>query len=287
MVSYLAVPVTSRSGEVIGGLVFGHPQPAKFTVEHETLVVSIAAQAAISIDNAKLFEEVKALNDKKDEFIGLASHELKTPLASINGYLQILDRQIKDEGPKRFLGKALNQVSRITSLVNDLLDVSKIEAGKLQLISAEFDLWHIINESIELIQHSQSSHAITFESNVEQCHVKGDAQRIEQVVVNLLSNAIKYAPKSNRVEVALQCTEENITVSVKDFGSGIAKDKLKNIFTRFYRIDEASPNISGLGIGLYLAHEIITRHNGQIWAESELGKGSTFYFSLPLPSVHG
>ncbi|TCC88031.1 PAS domain S-box protein [Pedobacter frigiditerrae] len=281
VVSYLAVPVISRNGHVIGGLFFGHPEPAMFNEEHEALVISIAAQAAISLDNAKLFEEVRALNDKKDEFIGLASHELKTPLASINGYLQILDRQIKEEGPKKFLQKALNQVGRITSLVNDLLDVSKIEAGKLQLTRAEFDLKYIVEEAIELIQQSEAKHNISFKSELAECPVQGDAQRIEQVIVNLLSNAIKYAPKANKVEVALTCTAQKVTVSVRDFGPGIAKDKLKNIFTRFYRIDEASPNISGLGIGLYLAHEIITRHNGEIWAESELGAGSTFFFSLP------
>lgn len=282
VVSYLAVPVTSMDGNVIGGLFFGHPEAGRFTHEHETLVVSIAAQTAISLDNAKLFEEVQALNDKKDEFIGLASHELKTPLASINGYLQILHRQIKEEGPKKFLDKALNQVSRITSLVNDLLDVSKIEAGKLQLTSADFDLKHIIEESIELIQHSEARQVITFQSEMEAYPLKGDAQRIEQVIVNLLSNAIKYAPKADKVEVALTCTKEKVIVSIKDYGPGIAKDKLKYIFTRFYRIDEASPNISGLGIGLYLAHEIVTRHNGQIWAESEVGTGSTFFFSLPI-----
>jgi PAS domain S-box-containing protein len=281
VVSYLAVPVISRSGQVIGGLFFGHPQASMFTEEHETLVISIAAQAAISIDNAKLFEEVKALNDKKDEFIGLASHELKTPLASISGYLQILARQLKDENPRQFLAKAFNQVGRLTALVNDLLDVSKIEAGKLQLTLATFDLKAIIAEAIELTQHSAPKHLITFQSEVPICSIEGDSQRIEQVIVNLLSNATKYSPMANRVEVGLTCEKDQVTVSIKDFGPGIPADKVKNIFTRFYRIDEAAPNISGLGIGLYLSHEIITRHHGTIWVKSELGSGSTFYFSLP------
>jgi PAS domain S-box-containing protein len=282
VVSYLAVPVISRNGQVIGGLFFGHPKPAMFSEEHETLVVSVAAQAAISLDNAKLFEQVRALNDKKDEFIGLASHELKTPLASISGYLQILNRLTLEEKQRGFLGKASNQVQKLTSLVNDLLDVSKIEAGKLQLISAQFDLKPIIEESIELMQHAAVKHSIALNTQMAHCVVTGDAQRIEQVIVNLLSNAIKYAPKANKVEVGLVCTADKVMVSVRDFGSGIPKDKLKNIFARFYRIDEASPNISGLGIGLYLAHEIITRHGGEIWAESELDKGSTFIFSLPI-----
>jgi len=282
VVSYLAVPVVSRSGKVIGGLFFGHPDPGKFTEEHEILVTSIAAQAAISLDNAKLFEEVKALNDKKDEFIGLASHELKTPLTSINGYLQMLRRLITDNQHQKFLDKANHQVSKLASLVNDLLDVSKIEAGKLKLTIADFDLKEVITDTIELMQQSTSKYTITFRTDLQHCRIAGDAQRIEQVVINLLSNAIKYSPSANLVEVELHEDEENVLVSVRDFGFGIAQEKAKHIFTRFYRIDEVSPNISGLGIGLYLSHEIITRHNGKIWVESPDGmEGSTFYFSLP------
>jgi len=281
VVSYLAVPVISRSGQVIGGLFFGHPERGKFTEEHEILVSSIAAQAAISLDNAKLFEQVKALNDKKDEFIGLASHELKTPLASISGYLQILGRLIKDDQQQKFLGKASLQVSKLGSLVNDLLDVSKIEAGQLKLTVADFDLKEIVTEAIELIQYGTDTHTITFKSDLSQTVISGDARRIEQVVINLLSNAIKYSPEASLVEVGLAEDEENLVVSVRDLGMGIAPEKAKHIFTRFYRIDEAAANISGLGIGLYLSHEMISRHQGKLWVESEGENGSTFYFSLP------
>lgn len=282
VVSYLAVPVISRSGSVIGGLFFGHPEPGKFTDEHETLVISIAAQAAISIDNAKLFEEVKALNDKKDEFIALASHELKTPLTTVHGYLQIMDRLINDQQQKKYMGKASQQVIKLTSLVNDLLDVSKIEAGKLKFSFSEFDLQQTVTEAIELIQHGAEKHKITFKSNTNHCMLTGDGRRIEQVVINLLTNAIKYSPGAGKVEVELQAGETEVLISVKDFGPGVAPTQLKNIFTRFYRIDEATPNISGLGIGLYLAKEIVSRHDGKIWAESEPGKGSVFYVSLPF-----
>jgi len=281
VVSYLAVPVISRSGKVIGGLFFGHPELAKFTSEHESLVVAIAGQAAIGIDNAMLYEKVLELNDKKDEFIGLASHELKTPLASINGYLQILNRLIKDETPQKFLGKASLQIRKLTSLVNDLLDVSKIEAGKLKLTIANFELRNIIEDSIELIKNTTDVYDIVLLESPVSCPVEGDSQRIEQVVINLLSNAIKYSPGANRVEVKFFQQEDKVLVGIKDFGLGIPADKINNLFSRFYRVDEATPNISGLGIGLYLSHEIITRHNGTIWVESELGKGSTFWFSLP------
>ncbi|RYF26711.1 MAG: PAS domain S-box protein [Flavobacteriales bacterium] len=281
IVSYLAVPVISRSGKVIGGLFFGHPAPAKFTEEHESLIVAIAGQAATGIDNAMLYEKVLELNDKKDEFIGLASHELKTPLASINGYLQILNRLVKDLSAQKFLDKASLQVRKLTSLVNDLLDVSKIEAGKLKLTIANFDLRPIIEDSIELIKNTTNVYDIVLMDSPANCPVLGDSERIEQVVINLLSNAIKYSPGANRVEVRFFEDGDKVVVGVKDFGLGIAEDKIKNLFSRFYRVDEATPNISGLGIGLYLSHEIITRHHGAIWVESELGKGSTFWFSLP------
>jgi len=282
VVSYLAVPVISQSGEVIGGLFFGHPEPARFTKDHEDLVVSIAAQAAISIDNARLYEQVRLLNEKKDEFIGLASHELKTPLTSINGYLQIIDRLKNDEQSGKFVGKTIQQVRKLSGLVNDLLDVSKIEAGKLQMTKVTFDLLEIIHDATELMEHINDKCTIMLETDVETCFVYADSQRIEQVIINLLSNAIKYSQGDGKVIVKLTKTNSDVTVGIQDFGIGIASNKLAYIFSRFYRVEDLNPNISGLGIGLYLCSEIITRHSGKIWAESKPGVGSTFHFSLPL-----
>jgi len=282
VVSYLAVPVVSRSGEVIGGLFFGHPDAGKFTAEHETIIAPIAAQAAIGLDNAKLYEEVKALNEKKDEFIGLASHELKTPLTSITGYLQILSRMNADEKVSRFVNKTLQQVKKLNTLVSDLLDVSKIEAGKLQLLSEPFDARTALDEAIELVQHSYNTHQIVLNTDVSHLVVHGDPNRIEQVIINLLTNAIKYSPMANRVEVVLNHTQHEVTIGVKDYGIGINPEKFSQLFSRFYRVEELNPNISGLGIGLYISHEIVSRHNGKLWVESELNKGSTFWFSIPL-----
>lgn len=282
VVSYLAVPVISQSGGVIGGLFFGHPEPGRFTQDHEDLVISIAAQAAISIDNARLYDEVKLLNEKKDEFIGLASHELKTPLTSITGYLQIIDRLKTDEQSGRFVDKTIKQVRKLSGLVNDLLDVSKIEAGKLQMRKATFDLLEIIRDAIELMQQTNDKYTILLETVVDTCTVRADSQRIEQVMVNLLSNAIKYSHGAGEIIVRVNKTEKNVNVSIQDFGIGIAANKQGNVFSRFYRVEDLDAHISGLGIGLYLCHEIITRHNGKIWVESELGAGSTFHFSLPL-----
>jgi PAS domain S-box-containing protein len=282
VVSYLAVPVASRSGAVIGGLFFGHPEPDKFTEEHEDIVASIAGQAAIGIDNAILYEEVKSLNDKKDEFIGLASHELKTPLTSISGYLQIISRLNTDDNTQKFVDKTVNQVKKLSSLVSDLLDVSKIEAGKLQLTKEEFDIKAVVNNIIELMQFSNGNYQLSLETDIDSLIMNGDPDRIEQVLINLLNNAIKYSPGNNKVELSLSRTDNEVKIGVKDFGIGITPDKLTKVFTRFYRVEGTNHTISGLGIGLYLSHEIITRHNGKLWVESELGKGSTFWVTLPL-----
>ncbi|MFD2163969.1 PAS domain S-box protein [Paradesertivirga mongoliensis] len=281
VVSYLAMPVKTNSGEVIGGLFFGHPEAGKFSKEHEDLVAAIASQASVSLANGKLYNEVVSLNAKKDEFIGMASHELKTPLTSISGYMQILQRLHPDEKSKSFISKTVQQVRKLSALVNDLLDVSKIEAGKLQLVKRDFDLIKVMADAVELIRNAQTSHSISFLSNSESIIINADPNRIEQLIVNLLTNAIKYSPSANQIEVILQNSKEQVTVGVKDWGMGIEKEKLKNIFTRFYRVEGLNPSISGLGIGLYICKEIVDRHGGKIWVESVYGKGSAFWFTLP------
>ena len=280
--SYLTVPVISRAGSVIGCLFYGHPEPSMFTKEHEDLVSSIATQSAIGIDNASLYEEIKALNAKKDEFIGLASHELKTPLTCINVYLQIISKLMQDSKSKQLVDKTLQQVNKLSLLVNDLLDVSKIEAGQMKFTIEKFDLRRTIEDAIDLIRHTTNKFEIILETDIKTCEIEADNHRIEQVLINLLNNAIKYSPGANKVLLSLTCTETEATVSVRDFGFGIPSDKLKDIFSRFYRIEEDVTNISGLGMGLFLSYEIITRHRGKLWAESEKGAGSTFYFTLPI-----
>ncbi|MDB5014184.1 MAG: domain S-box protein [Daejeonella sp.] len=282
MVSYLAVPVKTSIGEVIGGLFFGHLEPGKFKEEHESIILTIASHASVALENAKLYNEILNLNAKKDEFIGMASHELKTPLTSISGYLQILHRLETNEKSKTFVFKTVQQVKRLSNLVTDLLDVSKIEAGKLQLVKRDFDLIKIVDDATELIQHSQTSHSIILKTDIHSIFVHADPQRIEQVIINLLSNAVKYSPLADTVEVLVQREDNQIKIGVRDQGMGIPIEKQRNIFTRFYRIDNLSPTISGLGIGLYICKEVADRHNGKLWVENNPDKGSTFWFTLPV-----
>lgn len=260
-------PIKDRNGVVIGA---------------SKIARDISEQIAVQQENARLYEQVKALNDRKDEFIGLASHELKTPLTSISGYLQILSMMVTDEKSRQFLGKTRQQVKKLSALVSDLLDVSKIEAGKLQLSVERFDIAQILKDTIELFAYGNHNYNIFLETDVTELLVTGDPHRIEQVIVNLLTNAIRYSPGTDRIIIYLIREADEVRVGVRDFGVGIAPEKLKDIFSRFYRVDDANPNISGLGIGLYLSHEIVARHNGRIWAESEPGVGSTFWFTLPV-----
>lgn len=199
----------------------------------------------------------------------------------MSAYLQILARLEKDERNKTFVDKLQLQLKKLSSLVDDLLDVSKIEAGKLNFSKDDFDLREVIEEAIDMIAHANPGYHIEFESGNSNCIITGDSHRIEQVVINLLTNAIQYSPDSNSLKVYLIEKPHEIKVGVEDYGIGIAEEKLQNIFSRYYRIDGSNGKFSGLGIGLYICHEIVSRHNGKIWAESNLGEGSTFWFSLP------
>jgi PAS domain S-box-containing protein len=232
--------------------------------------------------------ERKKLEQRKDEFIGIASHELKTPLTSIKGYTQILERIISEMGHEKaqlYLNKTTTYINRLNSLIADLLDVSKIQAGKLQMDFSTFHFEDLVQESIETVQHTSSRHNITKKGKID-LKVSGDRQRLEQVFTNLLSNAIKYSPHADQVDIEIQKADGMIIVGVKDYGVGIAPEEQGKLFSRFYRVESTSKKFSGLGIGLYISYEIVTRHGGRMWVKSKEGEGSTFYFSLPIRSNH-
>jgi len=242
---------------------------------------NISAQKEAETVAERFYEQLRELDRQKDTFIGLASHELRTPLTSISGYLQILNRVNKDNACQKYIDKALLQVKKMSDLVNGLLEFSRIETGRMQLSKTEFELQELIDESIVSVFSVQGRHKIILEKSANECVVYADRERIGQVLTGLLVNAIKYSPDRHEITLLLRPGKKTIKVGVKDEGVGIAAANLDQIFTRFYRSDETAPHISGLGIGLYLAREIINRHQGKLWAESEPGKGSTFWLSLP------
>lgn len=235
---------------------------------------------AFVIDNS----ERKKLEARKDEFIGIASHELKTPLTSIKGYTQILERiihQMGDDRLKLYLKKTNTYIDRLNSLISDLLDVSKIQAGKLQMDYSRFKFSELLTDGIESMQHTHENHSIELKGDVD-ASVYGDRHRLEQVITNLLSNAIKYSPRANKVTVEVKKANKVITVGITDYGIGIAESEQHKLFQRFYRVEATAKRFSGLGIGLYVSSEIIQRHGGKMWVESTPGQGSTFYFTLPI-----
>ena len=227
----------------------------------------------------------KEVEQHKDSFIGIASHELKTPIASLSAYSQILERRLQkkiDEKDMYFVRNIKIQIERLNGLIDDLLNVSRIDSGKLELQLEEIDLNELVKNIIIDFQYSVDSHELVKEGNI-QGKVLADDHRIEQVLTNLLTNAIKYSPQADKVIVRLANDEKYATVTVQDFGRGIGKKDLPHIFERFYRTKEKDERrVSGFGLGLYISASIIKKHKGKIWVESKKGKGSTFSFSLPL-----
>lgn len=229
----------------------------------------------------------RELDRQKDAFIGIASHELKTPITTLSAYTQILEKRLKDDKKNLyFITNIKAQTDRLVSLIDDLLNVSRIDSGKLELNLKEFDLNTLIKKVVVDFQYTTDIHAIT-EDGILQNKVIGDETLIEQVIINLLTNAIKYSPKANKIALHLSAKQNQAIVAVQDFGIGIAKKDLPKVFQRFYRIrDIEKGRVSGFGLGLYISSEIIKKHGGKIWIESEQGKGSTFYFTLPLAKTH-
>jgi two-component system sensor histidine kinase/response regulator len=227
-------------------------------------------------------QEAQAASKRKDEFMSIASHELKTPLASMKAYVQLLDRSlVKDERIKGYLDRTLAQINKLNSLIVDLLDTSRIENGKLKFNESLFNFNKLLKESVEMISQIYPDYKILVsgESNVL---VRGDETRLEQVILNYMTNAIKYSPDIREMELRSYVQDNYLIVSVKDFGIGIPKENQAEVFRKFYRVEGTAQRFQGLGVGLYICFEIIRRHNGRCWLESEVGKGSTFYFSLPI-----
>lgn len=230
--------------------------------------------------------EQKEAEKKKDEFIGIASHELKTPLTSIKAYFQLIERTVgaamqNDDNVKKYISKAAQQLEKLNQLIADLLDVSKIQRGKIQFNKTMFNFDQLLNTAIESIQQTHPAYHI-IKRGQTQAIVYGDANRIEQVIVNYLTNAIKYSPHSKEIDVDTRINEANeVEVRVRDYGIGIPVEKQDKIFQKFYRAED-SDRFQGLGIGLYICAEILRRHGGSYGVESAPDKGSVFYFTLPV-----
>lgn len=241
--------------------------------------------AVTSMILAAFMAERRELEQRKDEFISMVSHELKTPLTTIQGYTELLHGRFAQQGNQEallYISKMAAQIGKLSKLIADLLDISKIQAGKLAFAKETVDIDLLVREVVEDLQHTTSQHQISIEG-IAQREIAGDRERLGQVLINLITNAMKFSPRAERIAVHLSHTHDTLTVSVQDFGIGIPKAHQQMVFERFYRVySDQDKTYPGLGIGLYIAHQIIERHRGKMWVESVEGQGSTFSFSLPL-----
>jgi PAS domain S-box-containing protein len=394
--SYLAVPVISNTGEVLGGLFFGHSRAGVFTARAERLVTDIAAWAAVAMDNARLyrgaqeterryrglFEGVadailvadgaaryvdanpaattllgysrdellrlgvadvvvggaawsqpefarfvqdsewrgdlevrrkdgttapveawattvalatgpayvsvlrdisarRALERLQREFIIMVTHELRTPLTALQGYAQLLQR--RPQAAERAADAIVTQVRHLNRMIGDLLDVSRAAAGQLELRRTTVDLTALARATVEQLQTTSAAHSLWLTAPDRPLLGTWDRDRIAQVLQNLIGNAIKYAPNGGEVRVEVEDLGDAAQVSVSDQGIGIAPDELPHLFDRFYRASSTTTGAQGLGLGLYISHSLVVAHGGRIWVESEVGRGSTFRFTLPYP----
>jgi PAS domain S-box-containing protein len=296
--SYLAVPVIGRSGEVMGGLFFGHPEAGRFREQHERIVVGLAAQAAIALDNARLYRSLKESEEKtqrafekayeadrrKDEFLAMLGHELRNPLAPIVTALELMRLRSGDVAAQE---RAIieRQVGHLSRLVDDLLDVSRITQGKIELKRGRIHLGEVIGKAIEIASPllEQRSHNLELDVPPTGPVVHGDPLRLAQVFANLLTNAAKYTPPGGRIALSARRQGDEVVVRVRDNGTGIEKELLSRVFDLFTQgkrsLDRAQ---GGLGLGLTLVRSLVEMHGGRVSAASDgPGKGSEFSVFLP------
>ena len=226
--------------------------------------------------------EYKRLQQQKDDFISIASHELKTPITSLKASLQLLERM--KSNPNQLLPRLIEQSNRsmqkVSELVEDLLNVSRMNEGQIMLSKKRFNLAQMLADSVSPIREG-NTHELIIEGDLE-LEVVADEHRVEQVVVNFVNNAVKYAPDSKQIFLKVEQVDDQAKISVRDTGPGISADKLPHLFDRYFRADESGMQVSGLGLGLYISSDIVMRHGGRIGVESLESKGSTFWFTLPL-----
>ncbi|WP_440963673.1 ATP-binding protein [Massilia sp. GER05] len=306
--SYLAVPVKLGTGDVIGGLFFGHEETCVFKEEHERIVETLAAQAAIGLNKASLYQEAvfaqrraqqeaqekqglyeaaSRASEAKDQFLATVSHELRTPLTSILGWSQMLTSGRLDSAMTQRAIETIERNARAQAqIVEDLLDISRIVSGKLRLNVRLFSPQASVEAAIEALRPAAMAKSVALQLVIDPLAgpISGDPERLQQIVWNLVSNAIKFTPKHGRVHLALQRHESSVHIVVTDNGAGIPAEYLPRVFDSFTQVDSSSSRKhGGLGLGLAIVKKLVELHGGQVSAHSDgLGKGASFTVSLPI-----
>jgi PAS domain S-box-containing protein len=289
--SYLAVPVVgAHAGQVLGGLFFGHPEPGRFTADHEQLVVGVATWASVALENARLYVDAQNASRMKDEFLAVLSHELRTPLSAIVGYARLLRGGILT-GEKAMQGlEALDRsAASLTRIIEDVLDVSRIISGKFRLEVQDVDMPLVIHDAVAVVQPAADAKGVRIQTIIDPgvAPLAGDRDRLQQALWNLLSNAVKFTPKGGRVQVRLIRVNSHIEVVVADSGIGIRQDFLPQLFERFTQgYSGPMRKFGGLGLGLAIVRHIIELHGGTVDASSAgENQGATFTIRLPTMIV--
>jgi signal transduction histidine kinase len=292
----LAVPMV-REGELIGCLVVSRNRPGDFTADTIELLRTFATQSALAIQNARLFREIElksreleAASRHKSEFLANMSHELRTPLNAIIGFSEVLSERMfgeLNEKQDEYLKDIHASGQHLLSLINDILDLSKIEAGRMELELTDFDFPTTLDNTLTLIRERAGRRGIALHLSVDERlgQMRADERKIRQVVLNLLSNAIKFTPEGGRIEVAAVPRDEFVEVSVSDTGIGIASEDQEAVFEEFRQVGTAAKKVEGTGLGLALSRKFIELHGGRIWVQSQVGIGSTFTFTIPVQRV--
>jgi two-component system, NtrC family, sensor kinase len=289
----LAIPLLHEE-RIVGGLVVTRRTPGVFTGEVVEILKTFATQSALTIQNARLFREIEdksrqleAASQHKSEFLANMSHELRTPLNAIIGFSEVLtERMFGELNDKQdeYLKDIYASGQHLLSLMNDILDLSKIEAGRMELELTDFHLPTALDNALTLVRERAGRRSIALHTSIDNRlgQIQGDERKIRQVVLNLLSNAIKFTSEGGRIEVAAVPKDGFVEVSVNDTGVGIAPEDQEAVFEEFRQVGTAEKKAEGTGLGLTLCRKFIELHRGRIWVKSQVGQGSTFIFTIPV-----
>jgi signal transduction histidine kinase len=288
------VPLKSEAG-VIGAISVSRREPGSFSEHHVQLLQTFADQAVIAIQNVRLFNEIQSKSRElevasrhKSEFLANMSHELRTPLNAIIGFTDVMLQQMfgpLNEKQSDYLEDVRSSGTHLLSLINDILDLSKIEAGRVELEPTTFSVADAIENALTLVRERAARHGIRLAADVspEVGSVTADERKIKQVVVNLLTNAVKFTPDGGWVGITARCDGDDVWVAVRDTGIGIAPEDQDRVFEEFQQVGkDPERSREGTGLGLTLSKRFVELHGGRIWVESEVGKGSTFSFTIPV-----